>query len=1459
MERKLAAILAADVVGYSRLMEVDEAGTLAALKAHRDELIDPKIAEHKGRIVKLMGDGALVEFASVVDAVACALAIQKGMAGRNEDVPEDRRIALRIGVHLGDVMVEGDDLYGDGVNVAARLEGLAEPGGVCISQQAFDQVETKLDLAYEDLGEQRVKNIARPVRAYRVRPEGAAPPEPETAKRRGPSAPQLIGSAAIVVLVVAGLALAWWQPWRPDVAPAAIERMAFPLPEKPSIAVLPFDNLSAEPEQAYLSDGLSENIITELSRFKEFFVIARNSTFAYKGGAVKVRQVAEELGVRYVVEGSVQTSGDRLRVTAQLIDATSGKHLWAERFDRELRDIFAVQDEITRTIAATLEENIDLVERKRATTKPVENLKAYELVMRGRAAWMTWTKEGNEESKRLAEKALELDADYSEAYVRLAWAHINGYRWGWSDTHSREDSLALALETARKAIELDPFSHRARWVLANATMQSGDLDRAIAEYDRAIELNPNSARVLVDSAEPLVYLGRAQDAISRIKAAIRLNPRHPDWYLWNLGWAQYYAELYVDALASLRKMNKMPNNARRTLASALVRLGRLEEARAVIAEFRKNAPEYTLEEFKRATEGKFKNQADLDRALDDLRTAGLPDIKPASRENLAFPLPEAPSIAVLPFDNLSGDPEQDPLVEAITDNIVTTLARMPRVFVIARDSTSPYKDQPAELRKVAEDLGIQYLLNGSFQRAGDKVRVTARLSDALSGRHLWAERYDRVMADIFAIQDDIALNVAAALQVVLSEGEKAQIVRPPTKSLEAWNLAIEADTNSQQWTGEGKAKARALLAKAVELDPDFLGAWLSIGWTHWADIRFGWTDTPEDSLRQAEEAAERALSIDAGHPDPYSLLEGVYLIRGAHDRALAYGEKALALNPNGADNLASHAIAQYFAGAPEAAERSVKRAMRLNPGYPMWYLLPLEEAYRLSGRYDQAIETIQEELRRLDQFFTRTRLALYYAQSGRDDQARAEIARVLQAKPDMNLEYWANAQYFKDAKQNERDAADLKRVGLPERPPLKLPDKPSIAVLPFSNMSGDPEQDYFADGITEDLTTDLSKISGLFVIARNSAFAYQGKNVEVKRAARELGVEYVLEGSVRRAGDQVRINAQLIDAGTGGHLWAERYDGTLDDVFALQDRVTRRIVTALAVTLTPDEARQAASAETDNVAAYDAFLQGWEHYRQWNLQAFGKAVPHFKKAVELDPEYSRAYAALASIYYVSWRFWGEKGEKWPEEMGVRVYYEALDVAKEYLRSAMRRPTPLAHLVASSMHLRARRHEEAIAEAEHGLALDPNDADSHAQMATVLTFAGRADDAIRFAERAMRLDPHYPPRYLGILGRAEFSVGRLDEAAVLFERLRERQPDDQIFLPYHAAAYALLDRDAEAQALLADYRGYTHTITAFTKIRFKKVADFERFARGLVKAGVCCRDELERLLVELRRKETQAAE
>jgi len=409
-----------------------------------------------------------------------------------------------------------------------------------------------------------------------------------------------------------------------------------------------------------------------------------------------------------------------------------------------------------------------------------------------------------------------------------------------------------------------------------------------------------------------------------------------------------------------------------------------------------------------------------------------PSFEPASVEKMAFPLPDKPSIAVLPFENLSDDSAKDQIVDGITGNIIALLSKVPELFVISRKSTFAYKGKPVKVQQVAEDLGVQYVLEGSVQRSGEQVRITVQLVDALEGHHLWAERYDRQFKDVFAIQDEIALSVVSALRVLLSEGEQARVVRGGTRSVEAWELRLQGRVETRRYSKEGQAKARELLQKALILDPNYVEAWGALAVTHWIDARFGYSNSREDSLRAAEEATARALSLDDTDSGAYNILGSIHLMKGEHDKAIAMGEKSLTLNPNSASNVGSLAMTMFWSGRPEEALQLIRRAMRLNPNYPLWYLMVMEEAYRLTGRYDKAIETIKEELRRLDHYFTHTRLALYYAQSGRDEEARAEIARVLRAKPDMNLKIWANANFFKDPSRLERDLADLRRVGLPE-------------------------------------------------------------------------------------------------------------------------------------------------------------------------------------------------------------------------------------------------------------------------------------------------------------------------------------------------------------------------------------------------------------------------------------------
>lgn len=625
MERRLAAILAADVVGYSRLIREDETGTLATVKSHRESLFEPLISARNGRIVKLMGDGLLIEFASAVEAVRCAVELQHFVGVANQEVSQDALVQYRMGINVGDIVVDHDDIHGDGVNIAARLEGLAKPNGICMSANVFDQIKDKLDLNIEDIGMHSVKNISDPLHVFSLTIDSKAaaivspivPIVAKTAQRR-----VAIAIGFLLALAV-GLA-AWWQPWNQSVSSADNEQDLL-APGKPSIAVMAFDNLSNDPAKNYLSDGLSENILTALSRFSDFFVVAQNSTFSYKGTPTDTQQVARELGVRYIVQGGVQIAGDRLRVTAQLSDTTTGQNIWADSYDRDLQDIFSVQDEITRTIASLLSANIDLAEYDRLKHQPTESLGAYELRKRAQEEWFTFTKEGNIRAEELSAQAIALDPNYAGAYIENAWAHINGYRWGWIENLTPEESLERAFEMARKAIALEPFNFKGHWVLANATTQSGNLERAATLYDKAISLNPNSASVLADSTDPMVYDGKAREAVERMKLAIRLNPHHQDWYLWSLGWAQYFAEDYDDAKISIESMKEIPDGLKRTYAPVLLRLGRESEAQAVIGEFLAANPNYSIQEAKKAP---FESDVYLNRWLDDLRQLGVPEVTP---------------------------------------------------------------------------------------------------------------------------------------------------------------------------------------------------------------------------------------------------------------------------------------------------------------------------------------------------------------------------------------------------------------------------------------------------------------------------------------------------------------------------------------------------------------------------------------------------------------------------------------------------------------------------------------------------------------------------------------------------------------------------------------------------------------------------------------------------------------
>jgi adenylate cyclase len=581
VQRRLAAILAGDVVGYSRLMGVDEVGTLRALKAIRRELADPAIAAHHGRVVKTTGDGILIEFPSVVDAVACAVAIQDGMVVRNTGIPEDKRIVFRIGINLGDIIIDEADIYGDGVNVAARLEGLAQPGGICISGAAHDQVRGKLGVSFEDMGEQRLKNIERPVRAYRV----------------------TIGSRVA-------------QP------KAEVERPIFALPDKPSIAVLPFQNMSGDAEQEHFADGMVEDITTALSRMHSLFVIARNSSFTYKGRSVDVKQAGRELGARYILEGSVRKIGNRIRVTSQLIDAETGHHIWAEKYDRELMDIFEIQDEITRAVAASVQTQVVLFEGEVVSR---ERMDIWSLLKRAWSRIYNLNFASLEEARQLAEEALRLDPNCAHAHAILSVAlHHHGMVQGGPG--AREEVMR-AREHALAAITLDERDEYSHWAFGNACNWLGESDRAIAAFRRALDLNPNYSLAYGMLGTALGVAGRPEESIAASEIAIRSNPRDPSNFFryTALAGAHFMLGNYDVAIEWARKSVEQKRDwfrGHQWLIASLAHGGRLEEARAAAKEYLQVFPDGSVRDADRYPLNATTHKNNL---ILGLRMAGLPE------------------------------------------------------------------------------------------------------------------------------------------------------------------------------------------------------------------------------------------------------------------------------------------------------------------------------------------------------------------------------------------------------------------------------------------------------------------------------------------------------------------------------------------------------------------------------------------------------------------------------------------------------------------------------------------------------------------------------------------------------------------------------------------------------------------------------------------------------------------
>jgi len=810
MERRLSAIFAADMVGYSRLMEADEVGTLQRQKSHRREFINPAFEEFHGRIVKEIGDGILVEFPSVVEAVQCAVAIQRAMVDREASISDDLRIQYRIGINLGDIIIEDDDIFGDGVNIAARLEQMALPDGICISGTAYDHLISKIDVGYESLGEVKVKNIERTIRAYRVLINSDHAGEVIGRKRSGKT--NIIRFAAITTLILVALigVSAWWLFQQSEFEPVDPANMALKLPDKPSIAVLPFANLSDDPDQVYFSDGLTEDIITKLSSFPNLFVIGSNSTGKYQGKETDIRAVAKDMGVRYVLRGSVRRSGKSLRISAQLIDALNGASLWAQKYDHELDDVFRLQDEITKQVTTRLASNIVEAEFRERTRGGTRNLKAYDYFLRGWRAMLVVNPKSNAHAIGMFEKAIEADPQYARAYAGLGMARANNTSFKWAQ--GPKDNYENAISLVKKAVEYGPNDQLSHRILGSVLRYQGYFDQAIEAYKQALARSPSNPDVLIALAFTNALAGRGTQAVQDAKTALRLNPFPPPHYFSWQGISYYVDKQFEEALIAFELFKK--SNPKFFLgyfwtALGHAQLGGINSAKLQIEKLLKLRPNFTIQAV--LAQNKAKGSA-KDLIQEGARKAGIPEHPPKK-------LPDKPSIAVLPFDNMSNDPEQEYFSDGMTEDLITDLSQVSGLFVIARNSTFIYKGKSVNITQIGGELGVRYMVEGSIRKQGDRVRINAQLIDVQTGGHIWAQRYDRNLTDVFALQDEVVKKIVSALAVTLNPREQEQLANSSPVVPEAYDKLLRGLEKFRRFTAETNLEAREYFESAIAIDP----------------------------------------------------------------------------------------------------------------------------------------------------------------------------------------------------------------------------------------------------------------------------------------------------------------------------------------------------------------------------------------------------------------------------------------------------------------------------------------------------------------------------------------------------------------------------------------------------------------------------------------------------------------
>jgi TolB-like protein/lipoprotein NlpI len=1111
-----------------------------------------------------------------------------------------------------------------------------------------------------------------------------------------------------------------------------------------TIAVLPFDNLSGDPEQEYFSDGITESIILHLNQFPELAVKSRNSSFAFKQQIKSLGEISEELGVAYLVEGSIRKSTEQIRVTVQLVEAASGIQVWGKRYDAPLDDLFSLEEELSRAIAATVTGQIESDLQRIALAKGASDQKAYDLLLGGIYHNQRYTREDTVIAIDKLTRCLQKDPDNVMAHVWLYVSHLMNYLDRWSRDHLA--SFELAAQHIRKAMALAAEDTQVQVFYAQYLVFCGDLDKATKQIEKLLTNHPDNPTVVTTMALNLGLQGRAEDALEFARRACELDPYHP-WAEWEVVGSQYISGQYEEVLQTIAKLRTTPAFIQIFGIAANVKTGRgsmaqralqslLDECRETMQSVPRTVDEwlaYTRENYPFA-------DPEINRGIVDcLVQAGLED------EPLTTGDPgEHPSILVLPFSNLSRDPEQDYFSDGITDSIIANLGAFSGPGVKSRHTSFAFNNSDKSLDEIAAELDVNYIVEGSVRKSASQVRINVQLVDSESGNQLWARRFDSSLEDLFTLEEDLTRTIAGTVSGRIGKELKNQSLQKPTQNLQSYDYLMRGLYHLEKFSRSDNEIARAQLQKSIEHDPRNSEAHSLLASTYMMELYENWRADRDEARRMARQHVQEAVEIEPDSAFVQAFLSEQLLLDCDFERALSHAERAIELNPTLPDG---YSMKCGVLGCMRRYEEAIENAdisMQIDPYHPYigWNA---GELYRDTGQYERAITAFRSVPYISPSL--RAQVAACLAGLGKPDEARAEMKQYLELAraqmprfPESQGEWrklWSEGVPYQFEEDSETLFDLLLQAGLCDELDESPDAVPSILVLPFSNLSGDPEQEYFSDGITESIIVNLGSFNGLAVKSRHASFAFKDSDRNIDDIAAELGVNYVVEGSIRKFADKVRITVQLADTASGNQVWGQRFDSELADLLDLEQELSRTIAGTVTGRIDRATLKAAMRKPAKDLRSYDILMRGIYHIQHFTSKDNAIAVDLFEKCLSLDPDNALAYAMLGMTYLLALT------ENFNEDRA-----QCLDKARQYLSRAIELNPDDANAQAAMAEYQMydKNFDLAQMHARKSIELNPTLADGYSILGWHASSTGQYDKAVEYADRSMQIDQFHP--YIG---------------------------------------------------------------------------------------------------------------